>query len=619
MLRAAIYARYSTDMQSQASIEDQIRICEERATKEGWTVVQTYSDKATSGSSLIRPGIQQLMRDALAGKIDLVLAEALDRVSRDLEDVASVYKRLTFADVKMWTLSEGEITQLHIGLKGTMNEMFLKELADKTRRGLRGRVEQGKSGGGLTYGYEVVRRIDSATGEYVKGERTINEDEARIVNRIFSDFLRGKSPRSIAVALNKERIPGPAGKGWGASTIYGNRQRGTGILNNELYIGRLVWNRLRYVKVPARGTRVSKLNPESEWIVQDVPHLRIIDDELWEQAKRVQGAINRHDTPLWKKNRPKNLFSYLIKCGCCGGGFSMISADRLGCSTARNKGTCDNRLTLKRALLEEKVLVALNEHLMDEALCAEFCVEYTRRMNELRMQHNASLASYRAEYAKLERERQQIIKSIADGVPGAVLKDRAIALQARREELERLISETKEEPVLFHPNMARRYHAEIQTLLVSLNIDESRGEATAILRDLIDRIVVTPTDEGDRRTVDLIGDLAGILSIATKQDRDSVAEDLSRLQPVQQTDATDAENDDSADFCASTALVAGRRAIRDLPNAESFRQEAMVAGGRTNRDLPDEPQKNKAPQGLGSFQQVAMVAGTGFEPVTFRL
>jgi len=88
--------------------------------------------------------------------MDVVVAEALDRFSRDHEDTAGLFKRLTFAGVGIVTLAEGDITFLHIGLKGTMNAMFLKELADKTRRGLRGRGELGKSGGSVSFGYRIV-------------------------------------------------------------------------------------------------------------------------------------------------------------------------------------------------------------------------------------------------------------------------------------------------------------------------------------------------------------------------------------------------------------------------------------------------------------------------------
>ena len=200
-MNCAIYARYSTDLQNQASIEDQLRLCRERAAAEGWPILECYTDAAISGASLMRPGIQQLMQDAMAGRFQIILAEALDRLSRNLADIAGLYQRLTFAGVRIVTLSEGEITDLHIGLKGTMNSLQLKDLAEKVRRGLRGRVEAGKSGGGNSFGYDVVRRFN-AGGEPIRGERVINQTEAGIVRRIFNEFARGDSPRTIAGRLN---------------------------------------------------------------------------------------------------------------------------------------------------------------------------------------------------------------------------------------------------------------------------------------------------------------------------------------------------------------------------------------------------------------------------------
>lgn len=286
---------------------------------------------------------------------------------------------------------------------------FLKDLAAKTRRGMRGRVEKGKSGGGVTFGYDVVKRINE-DGEYARGERAINAEQAEIVRGIFDDYTRGISPCAIASALNKRGIAAPTGGHWGSSTIYGNRERGTGILNNELYIGKLVWNRLTYMKDPNTGKRVSRPNPESEIIRNDVPELRIVDQEIWDRVKSMQGVYNKRDAPLWKTNRPRSLFAGLGSCGCCGGGFTAMASDRLGCSSARNKGTCSNTLTIKRDELEASVLTALRDHLMDDVLCEEFCKAYTARINELRIHHNASIQGYKAEMAKLERERQQIIK-----------------------------------------------------------------------------------------------------------------------------------------------------------------------------------------------------------------
>jgi DNA invertase Pin-like site-specific DNA recombinase len=248
-----------------------------------------YTDRALSGASILRPAYQSLLEDARLGQFDVVVAEALDRLSRDQEDVAGLFKRLCFAGVRLVTLAEGEITELHVGLKGTMNALFLKDLAQKVRRGLEGRVREGRSGGGLCFGYDVVREHDSR-GEPVHGGRAINQAEAVIVERIFTLYDRGESPRAIAQILNRAGLPGPAGRPWGDTTIRGHHARGTGILRNELYIGRLVWNRLRYLKDPSTGKRRSRLNPTSAWIVEEVPQLRIIPQPLWDAVQqRLRG------------------------------------------------------------------------------------------------------------------------------------------------------------------------------------------------------------------------------------------------------------------------------------------------------------------------------------------
>ena len=152
MIKVALYARYSSDNQSVASIDDQLRVCRDHAVREKWRVVDTYQDPAISGASVtLRPGIQALLQDARQRKFDIVLAEALDRISRDQADIATLFKHLRFAGVQIVTLAEGEISELHVGLKGTMNALFLKDLAAKTHRGLQGRVEKGKAGGRAQY------------------------------------------------------------------------------------------------------------------------------------------------------------------------------------------------------------------------------------------------------------------------------------------------------------------------------------------------------------------------------------------------------------------------------------------------------------------------------------
>lgn len=88
-----------------------------------------------------------------------------------------------------------------------------------------------------------------------------------------------------------ERAPGPSGRTWAASTIHGNREHGTGILNNELYIGRLVWNRLRYVKDPMTGKRISRLTPPGLWIITELPELRLLDDSIWTAARLMKASV----------------------------------------------------------------------------------------------------------------------------------------------------------------------------------------------------------------------------------------------------------------------------------------------------------------------------------------
>ncbi len=550
--RISIYARYSSDLQSDASIEDQIRLCSERAEAEGWKVVNCYTDAGISGASLMRPGIQSLLTAAMNGEFDILLAEALDRLSRDQEDIAGIFKRMEFAGVKIITLSEGEISSLHIGLKGTMNAMFLKDLADKTRRGLRGKVENGKSGGGLAYGYQVVKQFN-AQGEAIRGDRKIDEDQADVVRRIFHEYAHeNKSPKAIASGLNGDGIPCPSGKAWGQSTINGNRKRGTGILNNHLYIGELIWNRQRFIKDPATGRRVPRFNPESEWIRQSVPDLRIVPQPLWEAAKARQKELDKRSGNLGSRKRPQYLLSGLLVCGSCGGGFSKINSERYGCSAARNKGesVCTNKKTIKRDVLEGKVLNALQSHLMRGELVQVFCEEYARHMNALRAAQNAALSSRKAEAAKLAKEKENIVQAIKDGIPASMVKDELEQVAKRQDELAALMESHQEEPrPLIHPTMSRRYRNEISALTSALT-NGGAAEAREQVRGLIEKIVLTSKVGQDELSLDLYGDLAGILKIASE---DKSMKAKGKIEKRLETMAVN----DNDNFEPSVQLVAG--------------------------------------------------------------
>jgi len=263
---------------------------------------------ATSGASRFRPGYQKLLSDLDRGIFDVVVVEALDRLGRKLADIADLHDRCSFACIKLHAVNVGEIGAMHIGMLGTMAQLYLSDLREKTWRGQLGRALQGRLPGGKAYGYDVAGLRT--------GERRINLPEARIVGRIFREFAEGCSSRAIAKRLNLERVPGPEGTPWGDTTIRGQAERGTGILNNSLYAGRLEWNRCSYIKDPRTGKRVARPNPRSKWEIIEVPHLQIVEHVLWDRVKARQeevsfeigrnedNALNRAPAPLPAERSP---------------------------------------------------------------------------------------------------------------------------------------------------------------------------------------------------------------------------------------------------------------------------------------------------------------------------
>lgn len=367
----------------------------------------------------------------------------------------------------MVTLSEGVIDDMQIGLKGTMNALFIKDLAAKTHRGLRGRVEQGKSGGGNSYGYIVLRSLTDA-GEIKRGDREINVAEAEIVQRIFQSCIDGMSSSRIADMLNTEGICGPRGEAWDKSAIHGNPKRGTGILNNEICIGKLIWNRQRFVKDPQTGKRQARPNPAAEWITTDAPDLRIIDQALRDKAKaRQEGRKIKHtEVEAWERRKPRFLLTGLVKRGCCGGGFSTISKDRFGCSNSRNKGAsfCTNRTGITRQDLEGRILSILSERLMDPDLVAAFAAEYIAERNRLAATKTDISAAMRKDLAKVIKDQDMLVNAILAGTPAERIKDRMAQIEQRQKQLERDLTAAPASIAVLHihPGMVTDYQARIK-------------------------------------------------------------------------------------------------------------------------------------------------------------
>jgi len=507
---AAIYARFSSENQSDASIDDQIRVCRRYAELQGFSVAAVYADPAISGASTLRPGYQKLLEDARNGVFEVIVAEGLDRLSRDLADVALLYKHLSYLGIRIVTVQEGLVNDLHVGLKGTMNAIALKEIAQKTHRGLEGRVRSGMSGGGNCYGYDLV------PGQ--TGARKINAAQAAVVVRIFEAYAAGRSPQAITAQLNKEKVPGPRGRPWSDTTIRGHFTRGLGILNNELYIGRRVWNRQRFVKDPATGRRRSRRNDPERLVIEEVPELRIVSDEIWNAVKARQTAIRESEgvskaraTRFWEKRRAQYLVTGLVHCGSCGSRMASVGRDYLACSAARGQGTCDNRASVRRGPLEELILEGLRQRLMMPEMVEEFVAAFHEEVNRARRDETAARAGRERELAEVRRKLDGLIDAIADGLRAPGLQQKLDDLESRKAALEQALAAEPPPTVRLHPNLAQVYRAKVERLHEALTDPALRDEALGLLRGLIERLVLHRTEDGLQ--VEIVGEIVRMVEL----------------------------------------------------------------------------------------------------------
>jgi site-specific DNA recombinase len=514
-MRAAIYARFSSQRQHDRSIEDQVRLCREHAERLSASVAGVYADFALSGAHLgSRPQALQLLEDAKARRFDVVITEGLDRLSRDQEDIAGIFKRLAFAGVRIITVTEGDVSEIVVGLKGTMNALFLKDLAIKVRRGARGRIEAGRSAGGLSYGYDVVREFD-AKGELVRGKRAINEAQANVVRRIFRDYVAGKSPRAIAAALNTEGVPAARGRHWNASSINGHPGRGNGILFNPLYRGELVWNRIVMVKDPDSGRRISRANPRDARVVVDVPELRIVPDELWQEAQARKRAFT--GIRAERQVRPRHLLSGLLRCAC-GGSYISTGADRLGCSRYAESGTCSNAGSVRRRHVEERVLEGLRTKLLHPDAVRAALRAYHDERKRLRGDVARRRRDLARRLARLKGEIEQLVDQMCAGTSTPASNARLVALDGAGSERERLEQELAalegpDRVVDLHPGAIEIYTKAVADLRETLAAGAAHAtEAVEMLRGLVDHITIQPAGRGRPPEITLYGRLAELLT-----------------------------------------------------------------------------------------------------------
>jgi len=529
--RAVVYARYSSDNQREASIDDQVRECRAYIGRMGWVLTEIYADPEMSGRTVFRPQYQKMLQDAERGLFDIVVCESLDRLGRRLADLANLKDELSALRIPLHTVQMGEFSDMHVAVMGMVAQQYSTDLAHKTRRGQAGQIDRGKAAGGLAYGYRAAP--PKVTGKISEaGERLIHEEEAEVVRRIFTLYAQGHSPEAIVTQLNKEGIPGPRGQLWRNTTLRGQGKRGTGILRNELYVGRLVWNRASYIRLPKTGKRAARINDPSEVRVTDVPHLRILSDDLWdavqERLKRVHEAAtaNRSDDKdcgvnLNATHRPKYLLTGLLRCGCCCGPYIIMGKDRYGCANhRRGTGMCENGKTIARQKVEARVLACLQDKLMAPERVQAFISEVQQQSQETRR----ALVKKREQLTRRLAEAKQSINHILDMIEAGTAHPSILERLTDREEEKagieaELLSEPilADSPILLMPNLPEVYAHKVRDLAASLSDPAIQLEATELLRQLIDGVVMIPApDAVDGMVLELHGALAEILALCAE-------------------------------------------------------------------------------------------------------
>jgi site-specific DNA recombinase len=521
-MRAVIYARFSTELQDQRSIADQVRLCREHAQRMGHSVVAVYEDVAASGASIKgRPGIQRLLQDIEKQIFDVVLTESMSRIGRDTEDRANIRKQLAFCRIAIETPADGVVTPLVDGIRAVIDTQQLEDLKQHTRRGMRGVVMDGRSVGGRTYGYDVVPGEPDGRGGLRRGRRVINERESAIVLRIYNEYVAGATPREIAKQLNLDRVQPPRGRWWNASTINGNKLRSNGILLNEMYVGRIVWNKVTMAKNPATGRRVIRPNPKDVWVVHEAPELAIISKELFEAARARK--LDRGKGHPQGKRRPKHLLSGLLKCPSCGGGLSTFGKDRNGrrrvrCSTHTESGSCSNSHTYYVDSIESAVLAGLRAELKSPALLTEYVKTYHEERAKLAAGNIQRRAAAERRLPEIEREIDRLVDAIAKGYGDPpILGGRINELKSERVQLAAEIAAmpSAEKVVTLHPGILARYEQQVEQLQSALaaGLEAGDEDGAAALRELIEAVKVE-RDQGRQGgvKVTIVGRLNVILA-----------------------------------------------------------------------------------------------------------
>ncbi len=443
-MNAAIYARYSSDAQNPRSLDDQVNECRAVATKRGWLVADdhVFLDAALSGSDTHRPAYLQLKQAALHGLFDHIVVDDLSRLGRDMAESATIFSELSEFGVTLISVADGIDTsnpsaKIPFYFKGIMNEMFLDDMRAKIVRGLKGQVLRGYSAGGRVYGYKTNQILDpsGATDKFGRPKRLgcevlIDQEQAKIVRRIFEMKASGHGYRSIADVLNQMGVPSPHA-GCGGRAGFWSRSTVRALVLQRKYLGDWTWNKTRWLKKSRGAKRIKKDRPDSEWVKHNCEALRIISDDLWDSVHST-GVRTYRTSP---GPRGRYLLSGVLKCDRCGASLVVQNSGRSSvyvCGSFRNSGTavCSNNHRLSRFVLEERFCNELSQVLIDPSVLGELTRETKLVLEE-------KVASDKGQSQGLVQQKQQIERGLANLVSLVEGGDISQTISRRISELEK--------------------------------------------------------------------------------------------------------------------------------------------------------------------------------------
>lgn len=521
VIRAALYARYSSDKQSPTSIEDQLRVARALAASNGWNVVSVYHDTEITGAvpPSLRPGSKRLIADALARRFNLLIVEGLDRIVRNLGEQELLLSRLEYHGIRIIGTADGYDTEqrgrkVTRVFRGLQNEIYLDDLREKTHRGLAGKFDRGFHVGGLTFGYRSNPSPDG-NGHFL----SINEPQAEIVRWAFNHFAGGHSTRSIVRELNARGVQSARGGTWAISAVQGSAIKSLGLLHNELYLGRQVWNRRQTVKNPETGRRGYVERPREEWMIREVPALRIISDELWHAVQTRERRGPARGTRSGSGAVPRTLFGGgILRCYACGAAVVAINRERYGCSARKDRGptVCPSGNTVKRQLLDTRLVSELRDELLTDDSLRQLRSEVAAILSAAAREAGAGSANARRRLVDLDAEIGRVVNAIAVVGISPALQAKLRTAEAERTQVSEAVRaspEVAEVPSV--DDVVADYRRMVTQLTAALDSNEDRDRTRTILADLLGTVIVARDAKSGKSHLEMERPAERLLAAAT--------------------------------------------------------------------------------------------------------